>query len=124
VLLTPAGVRNVRFATTRRRPGYDVADVDAFLRRLEYQVDVLTETNDALRAMLEQVRHGGRRPDGIAPPALRLTVDDVRRVVFKTTRLRPGYDEQEVDSFLDRAEAGIGELVSENDELRAELSVA
>jgi DivIVA domain-containing protein len=72
--------------------------------------------------MLEQVRRGGRRPDGVAPPALRLTVDDVRRVVFKTTRLRPGYDEQEVDTFLDRAEAGIGELVSENDELRAELS--
>jgi DivIVA domain-containing protein len=124
MLLTPAGVRGIRFATTRVRPGYNMADVDGFLKRLEYQVDALTEHNDALRAMLEQVRRGGRRPDGIAPLVLTLTVDDVRRVVFKTTRLRPGYDEEDVDTFLDRAVAGIGELVSENDELRAELSVA
>ena len=124
MLLTPDGVRNVRFATTRGRPGYNMADVDAFLRRLEYQVDVLTENNDALRAMLEQVRRGGRRPGGIAAPVLRLTVDDVRRVVFKTTRLRPGYDEEEVDAFLDRVQAGIGELVAENDGLRTELSLA
>ena len=122
--LTPEGVRNVQFATTRLRPGYDMADVDAFLRRLTYQVDALTGANDALRGMLDQARRGGRRPDGIAPPVLSLTVDDVRSVAFKTTRLRPGYDKQEVDAFLDRAEAGIRELALENDELRAELSAA
>lgn len=122
--LTPEGVRNVRFATTRMRPGYDMANVDAFLRTLTYQVDALTADNDALRDTLDRVHRGALRPDHIPPPVRDLTGDDVRRVAFATTRLRPGYDEQEVDAFLDQAEAGISALIAENDKLRADLSVA
>jgi DivIVA domain-containing protein len=32
-----------------------------------------------------------------------LTTRDIHTVQFKTVRLTPGYDEDEVDSFLDRA---------------------
>ena len=39
---------------------------------------------------------------GIRQPPL--TPAAVRHVQFSTTRLRPGYDEEEVDAFLDMAE--------------------
>ena len=42
--------------------------------------------------------------------------------MFRTIRFRPGYDEQEVDTFLDEAEAEIGRLIRDNDELRARLT--
>ena len=37
-----------------------------------------------------------------------LTPADVRNKQFSTTRLRPGYDEEEVDAFLSGLEPGIG----------------
>ncbi len=33
-----------------------------------------------------------------------MTSDEIRAKCFSTTRLRPGYDEEEVDAFLDEAE--------------------
>jgi DivIVA domain-containing protein len=51
-----------------------------------------------------------------------LTPADVRNKRFSTTRLRPGYDEEEVDSFLDEVEAGLDRLIQENEELRAKLA--
>src|ERR1700690_904944 len=50
------------------------------------------------------------------PPA------DVRNKHFSTTRLRPGYDEEEVDAFLDEVEAELDRLIQENEELRAKLA--
>jgi DivIVA domain-containing protein len=47
---------------------------------------------------------------------------DVRNKQFSTTRLRPGYDEEEVDAFLDEVEARLDELIQENEELRAKLA--
>jgi DivIVA domain-containing protein len=51
-----------------------------------------------------------------------LTPADVRNKQFSTTRLRPGYDEEEVDAFLDEIEAELDRLVRENEELRAKLA--
>ena len=48
-----------------------------------------------------------------------LTPADVRNKQFSTTRLRPGYDEEEVDAFLDEVEAELDRLIQENEELRA-----
>jgi DivIVA domain-containing protein len=51
-------------------------------------------------AFLEAVRDtflGVREPP--------LTADEVRDKQFVTTRLRPGYDMEEVDAFLEEAEA-------------------
>ena len=51
-----------------------------------------------------------------------LTPADVRNKQFSTTRLRPGYDEEEVDAFLDEVEAELDRLLQENEELRAKLA--
>jgi DivIVA domain-containing protein len=51
-----------------------------------------------------------------------LTPADVRNKQFSTTRLRPGYDEEEVDAFLDEIEAELSRLVQENEELRSKLA--
>jgi DivIVA domain-containing protein len=51
-----------------------------------------------------------------------LTPADVRNKQFSTTRLRPGYDEEEVDTFLDEVEAELDRLIQENEELRAKLT--
>jgi DivIVA domain-containing protein len=70
-----------RFSTTRLRPGYTRAEVDAFVERVEGTLG---------RAM---------------PPDQPVTADEVRNVIFTTTRLKVGYDEQEVDAALDKYEA-------------------
>src|ERR1700731_3496039 len=51
-----------------------------------------------------------------------LTPADGRNKQFSTTRLRPGYDEEEVDAFLDEVEAELDRLIQENEELRAKLA--
>ena len=51
-----------------------------------------------------------------------LTPADVRNKQFSTTRPRPGYDEEEVDAFLDEVEAELDRLIQENEELRAKLA--
>jgi DivIVA domain-containing protein len=51
-----------------------------------------------------------------------LTPADVRNKQFSTTRLRPGYDEEEVDAFLDEVEVELDRLTQENEELRAKLA--
>ena len=51
-----------------------------------------------------------------------LTPADVRNKQFSTTRLRPGYDEEEVDAFLNEVESELDRLIQENEELRAKLA--
>lgn len=51
-----------------------------------------------------------------------LTPADVRNTQFTTTRLRPGYDQEEVDAFLDRADAGLDRLIRDNEEIRAKIT--
>lgn len=51
-----------------------------------------------------------------------LTAADVRNKTFTISRLRPGYDENEVDAFLDEIELELDRLVRENEELRARLA--
>src|SRR4028119_1612760 len=53
-----------------------------------------------------------------------LTPEDVANKQFTSTRLKPGYDETEVDEFLDEVEAELTRLYRENDELRNKLAVA
>jgi DivIVA domain-containing protein len=54
-----------------------------------------------------------------------LTPIDVHNVAFRTAPLgRRGYDEEEVDGFLDRVEASLTALYQEIARLRAELEAA
>ena len=56
--------------------------------------------------------------------AMPLTPEDVANKQFTSTRLKPGYDETEVDEFLDEVEAELTRLYRENDELRSKLASA
>ena len=51
-----------------------------------------------------------------------LTPEDVANKQFTSTRLKPGYDETEVDEFLDEVEAELTRLYRENDELRSKVA--
>jgi DivIVA domain-containing protein len=53
-----------------------------------------------------------------------LTPEGVRNKLFTTVRLREGYDQTEVDEFLDEVEAELGRLIAENDDLRSRLEAA
>ena len=53
-----------------------------------------------------------------------LTPEDVANKQFTSTRLKPGYDETEVDEFLDEVEAELTRLYRENDELRSKVAAA
>jgi DivIVA domain-containing protein len=115
---TPADVRSKQFSTTRLRPGYDAQKVDAFIHRIEDQLDLLIQDNEGLRANLDSALREGDIPQ----QARRLSPADVRNMQFSTSGFRSGYDAQEVDAFLDEVEAEIGRLIHENDELRARLT--
>src|SRR6478672_5761530 len=53
-----------------------------------------------------------------------LTPEDVRNKQFTTVRLREGYDEDEVDAFLDEVAGELTRLLRENEDLRAKLAAA
>ncbi|MFE9243176.1 DivIVA domain-containing protein [Nocardiopsis sp. NPDC006938] len=78
--MAPRDIREKRFATTRLTTGYNEQEVDDFLDRAEYTLEVLLQG----------------RPDRAT-----LTAAEVERVQFATTRARPGYDPAQVDQFLD-----------------------
>lgn len=50
----------------------------------------------------------------------RLRPKDIRNKQFSTTRLRPGYDEEEVDAFLDELEDEVKTLRREVQDARTE----
>jgi DivIVA domain-containing protein len=131
-VLTPADVRRTRFPVTRRRPGYDQEEVDAFLDRAEAGLDRLIRENERIRAEITEIEPGGRGvrvpalpvppPSGAAVHPGSLTPADVRNAQFVVTRRRPGYDQREVDAFLARTEAELDRLTRENEELGARFT--
>lgn len=53
-----------------------------------------------------------------------LTADDVLNKKFQATKFREGYDQDEVDDFLDEVVNTLRETQSENEELKAKLAAA
>src|SRR5689334_11939647 len=53
-----------------------------------------------------------------------LTPEDVQNKRFTTVRFKEGYDEEEVDAFLDEVEAELRRLIGENDNLRTRATAA
>lgn len=53
-----------------------------------------------------------------------LTPQDVQNKVFSPTRFRTGYNEDEVDTFLDEVEVELTRLLDENSDLRRQLDEA
>ena len=50
-----------------------------------------------------------------------LTPKDVHEKQFSTVKMRTGYDMDEVDAFLDEVESSLGELITTNDDLKAQM---
>ncbi len=53
-----------------------------------------------------------------------LTPNDVLNKQFQTTKFRDGYDQDEVDDFLDEVLAEFQRLIAENDQLKTQLAAA
>ncbi|HEY0119564.1 MAG TPA: DivIVA domain-containing protein [Cellulomonas sp.] len=53
-----------------------------------------------------------------------LTADDVLNKKFQSTKFREGYDQDEVDDFLDEVVNTLREVQSENDDLKTKLAAA
>src|SRR3954449_9909753 len=53
-----------------------------------------------------------------------LTPEDVQNKRFSTVRFKEGYDEEEVDAFLDEVEAELRRLLGENTDLRSSPAAA
>ena len=51
-----------------------------------------------------------------------LTPDEVVNKRFSATKFRQGYDEEEVDEFLDEVVAELRRLTSENEDLKSKLA--
>src|SRR6058998_2906146 len=53
-----------------------------------------------------------------------LTPEDVQNKRFSTVRFKEGYDEEEVDAFLDEVEAELRRLLGENADFRSRPAAA
>ena len=91
-LLTSDDVLNVKFQGTRLREGYVQDEVDEFL-------DEVTTT---LRGLEERLGMAPGATTGSHQEAeILLTSQDVRNIRFKTSKFREGYEQPDVDAFLD-----------------------
>ncbi|WP_250448309.1 DivIVA domain-containing protein, partial [Actinotalea sp. C106] len=53
-----------------------------------------------------------------------LTADDVLNKKFQATKFREGYDQDEVDDFLDEVVNTLRSVTAENDDLKGKLAAA
>ena len=91
-LLTSDDVLNVKFDSTRLREGYVQDEVDEFL-------DEVTTT---MRGLEERLGAGpGATSGSHQETEILLTSQDVRNIRFKTSKFREGYEQPDVDAFLD-----------------------
>ncbi|MBR8744565.1 DivIVA domain-containing protein [Nocardiopsis sp. MG754419] len=130
-LITAEEIRDSRFRTTRMSPGYHQDEVDDFLDRVIADLAGRGLGQSAPPPLPPRTPQAGEPPQPTAPdtagrpvsPGPRMKPEDVRDRRFATTRLTTGYNEQEVDEFLDRAEYTLGALVQGRPD-RATLTAA
>ncbi|MBE2998808.1 DivIVA domain-containing protein [Nocardiopsis sp. HNM0947] len=120
-LITADEVRGARFRTTRFGPGYREEEVDDFLDRIIAELAGRGLGREAQPPSGPPPLPPRPEPEPAAPPRVpvpggpggpgtsspagpRMSATSVRNKQFAITRLTTGYNEQEVDDFLDRAE--------------------
>lgn len=113
--LTPENVVNKRFAPTKFKKGYDQNEVDDFLDEAVAELRRLEKEETELRF----ARSRGLLPTGSSPI---ITPEDVNNKRFETTQFRGGYDESEVDDFLDEIVVELRRRTSRNSETRSVVS--
>lgn len=110
--LTPEDVVNKRFGATKFRNGYAQDEVDDFLDEVVIQLQRLQKEEHDLRLARSQ----GGLP---LVPSTVLTPEDVVNKRFGATKFRDGYDQDEVDDFLDEIVVELRRLTNANAETRA-----
>jgi DivIVA domain-containing protein len=104
---TPETVINQRFGETKFRRGYSQDEVDDFLDEVVAELRRLEKEEHDLRLARSQ----GKLPDVSTPI---VTPEDVINVRFAPTKFRGGYDQNEVDDFLDEIVIELRRLASTN----------
>lgn len=56
-----------------------------------------------------------------APTSTALTPEDIVNKRFQPTKFREGYDQDEIDDFLDEIVVAFRSLIAHNDQLKADL---
>lgn len=113
--LTPEEVVNKRFGATKFRGGYDQDEVDDFLDEIVVELRRLQQEEHDLRLA---------RSQGILPAeaASSLTPEYVVNKRFGPTKFREGYDQTEVDDFLDEIVVELKRRTEANAETRSTVA--
>lgn len=91
----PDQVRRAQFRTTRLRPGYDKRRVDALLDGAEQRLRSRGSTSF------------GDQPESAPGSAAAHLMERIKNARFRVIRRAAGYDEQDVDTFLDKIVAAL-----------------
>ncbi|QRY62027.1 DivIVA domain-containing protein [Gordonia sp. PDNC005] len=104
-MLTPENIRLVRFQPTRRfEKGYREEDVDQFLRVVEDDFRELQRRVDGGTEVVKSPSQSAATPR----PERTLLPEEIRDVAFSKPPIGlRGYNEDEVDQFLDEVEATV-----------------
>lgn len=104
--VTAAGIAQSSFRSTFMTTGYDESQVDDFLDEIASELTA-REAGEPADGDTAAARPPGPSTTSGAQEAepTGMTPADVRNKYFDTTRMHTGYDEEEVDSFLDHVEA-------------------
>ncbi|WP_194949147.1 DivIVA domain-containing protein [Actinomyces trachealis] len=97
VALTASSTRAQSFAVVRFRQGYRVQDVD----RLMNEAATTLAAWEAAGADAATTPGAVTAAGSAVPAGVSLQSRQVSDVLFPTTMFRPGYDQEEVDEFLD-----------------------
>ena len=115
--MTAEDVVAQRFQPTKFREGYDQDEVDRFLDTIVGELRRLQEENELLQ---RHIINPLSQPVFTANPGM--SADQVINQKFSPTKFREGYDQDEVDDFLQKIIAGLRQWDAENEQLRARIS--
>lgn len=111
--ITPEYISNKTFNLTKFHEGYDNDEVDNFLDDLVLELKRLISESE----YLQLAKDNPEREESQVPPVI-VTPEDVVNKRFKSTKFRGGYDQDEVDDFLDYVVVEFRRLVDENNKMR------
>lgn len=117
-LLTSEEIANNQFEPTKYREGYDSDEVDQFIDQVTQEMTRMEKENESLELKVSN-------PDSPSPSLSNpiVTPEGVVNQRFKPTKFRTGYDQDDVDDYLDRIVVALRSLTEENKRLRAQIEV-
>lgn len=113
--LTPESIIKKRFSPTKFHEGYSPDEVDDFLDEVVAEFRRLQKEEADLRLATSS----DRLPFAASPL---ITPEDVVSKRFGATKFRVGYDQDEVDDFLDEIVVALRRRTSANAEVRAGIT--